>query len=295
MVSTCNQRSFAPGFVLLIFVCLTGCGESNINNPANKTPSKHGTDKLTLKSNSANYLLGPDDYKYFTPGRSLAEVLNDVQWRGNFECATEYKGRHVTAITYGVLGGYLSDHGTAIFAIFVDEKFKKFVRWPIGQEKIRIGDFGMLIRLLESDPASVVDIDKEQRESKTPHSSDPGLGVVFQLLEPVRATRLAPILRRNAELRDQFNAARLRLGMRASDVQAIFKAVPIESGVVGTNLYQIYGSIESFDITADLHYSNVLVVLRDGKVTGIYSGTWVPGGDGGLREMRHWFVDLPVK
>ena len=83
--------------------------------------------------------------------------------------ATEYKGRRITVIDYGVLGGYLSDNGTGLFAIFVDDNSEKFVRSAKWDVQIRIGEFGMLIRALESDTVSIVDIEKERRaKSKTP-------------------------------------------------------------------------------------------------------------------------------
>jgi hypothetical protein len=237
--------------------------------------------------------LGPADYDKFSPGKLQTEVLNDIQWRGNFEFAADFDGKNATAISYDLFGGPFRDNGTSVLAVFVDGKFIKFVHWPEYDPKIKIGDFSILKQVVESDPVSIADLEKEKAEKpKTPERIDPGLTATWLLYRKgLEATR-APMLRRNAVLRDQFNAARLKIGMRATDVEAVFNAKPIRSGIVEGGSFQIYGSTESFDVLSDLHYSNVLVVLRDDKVTGIYSGGLVPGGYR-HQEMQQWFIDLP--
>jgi hypothetical protein len=79
-------------------------------------------------------------------------------------------------------------------------------------------------------------------------------------------------------LRDQFNAARLKIGMTESDVESVLKAKPIETGDVEAGSFKIFGSTESFDIRPDLHYANVLAVFKDGKLIGVYSSGRAPGG-----------------
>jgi thiol-disulfide isomerase/thioredoxin len=69
-------------------------------------------------------------------------------------------------------------------------------------------------------------------------------------------------------------------------------AKPLRSGEVKAGSFKVYGSAESFDITAYLHYSNVLVLFREGKVAGIYSGWDIPGGEEGLRRIRDGFIYL---
>lgn len=186
----------------------------------------------------------------------------------------------------------MSDDGLSLLAIFVDDKFVKFVRWPKGDAQIKLGDFSILKRAVESDSLSIADLEKELRvRIEPPKEIDPGLLAAWLRFGPDIQKAREPMLKENAKLRDQFNAARLNIGMPRADVQAVFKAVPLESGDVGGYSFQIYGSTKSFDITPDLHYSNVLVVLKDGKMVGVYSGGLVPGGDG-LQRMRQWFVDL---
>jgi len=221
---------------------------------------------------SSNYLLGPEDYEKFRPGRSKVDLLNAVQWRGNFQMATEYKGDIVSAIDYGFLGGYLSKRGYGLWAIFVDDKFVKFVQWPEWDDDHgKVGDFRRLIRAVESEPASISDLDKEAKAAKVPSQIDPGLTAAWLLLKGGIQARRKKVLKRNAELRDQFNASRLMIGMTELEVESVLRAKPIKAGEVEAGSFKIYGSTESLDITND-HYSNILVVFKDGKVSGVYSG-----------------------
>lgn len=243
---------------------------------------------------SASFLLSSGDYEKFRPGRSKADILNDVQWRGNFEQAAPYNGKSVSLISYGLFGGPLSDHGTGVLAVFVDDKFEKFVRCPEGNAKIKVGDFSFLGRAIESDPVSILDLEKEMKNLEVPRQTDWGLTAVFLVLGPCIEAARAPGLRKNVALRDQFNGARLKIGMAESEVEAALKAKPIESGEVEAGSFKIYGSNESFNITYDLHYSGILVLFKEGRAIGIYSGWMVHGGDR-FQELRQVFVDLPER
>jgi hypothetical protein len=101
--------------------------------------------------------------------------------------------------------------------------------------------------------------------------------------------------KRNAELRDQFNASRLSIGMTKSKVESVLRAKPIALANRGDTTFELFGSRESFNIVGSLHFSNILVVLRDGKVTGLYSGESAPGGEQGMRAMREWFRGMPTE
>lgn len=79
--------------------------------------------------------------------------------------------------------------------------------------------------------------------------------------------------------------------MTDPEVEATLKAKPIDSGEVEAGSFKIYGSTERFDIAYD-HYSNILVLLKEGRVIGIYSGELVHGG-ARRNELRQWFSDLP--
>jgi hypothetical protein len=100
-------------------------------------------------------------------------------------------------------------------------------------------------------------------------------------------------LKRNAALRDRFNASRLKLGMSVSEVESVLAAKPIEAGAIKSGFFQLYGSTQSLDVMPALHYSNILVVFRQDKVSGIYSGSMAPGGKHGIERMHTFFVDLP--
>jgi hypothetical protein len=286
------HRTFAPTN-LLILAFFVGCGQRTGVKVEDGNAEQGAANETPAEVNSASSLLDPSDYNTFRPGRPKADVLNDVQWRGNFEFASEIDEQRVEAISYGLLGGPLSERGTSILAIFIDDKFEKFVPWPTGDAKIKIGDFGILARAVESKSVAASDLEKEAaaRPATRTHV-DPGLTALWHRHQgKIKAAR-APALKRNVELRDQFNAARLELGMTVEDVESVIKSKPFQSGKVHAGDLRIYGTAESLDIPNDLHYSNILVLFRDNKVIGIYSGGLVPGGDG-LQKMRSWFVDLP--
>ena len=272
-----------------------GCGVRNDAKVKQKDAGQDGAHELQAEQTSASSLLDPGDYDKFRPGRSKTDVLNDVQWRGNFEFATTIDGRNVAAISFGVFGGPMSRRGKSVLAIFVDDEFQKLVRWPRGDAKIKIGDFGILNRALASEAVTFGELETETREhSRTTHTHiDPGLTAVWLGARKGIEVTMAPALAENARLRDQFNAARLRLGMSGPEVESALNAKPIESGEVDAGTIKLYGSAKPLGITTDLHYSNVLVLLEDDKVIGIYSGGLVPGGDG-VQRMRNWFTDLPA-
>jgi hypothetical protein len=74
-------------------------------------------------------------------------------------------------------------------------------------------------------------------------------------------------------------------------VNAVLGAQPLESGEVEAGSYRICGSNESFNINLiSLHFRNILVVLREGRVIGTYTA---PPGAEWRRELGEWFMDLP--
>jgi hypothetical protein len=224
--------------------------------------------------------------------------------------ACSHKGKRI----YGISFEFFSSNATSLdgevaWAIFVDEKFQKFVRWPAGKMKdvpyegvkrsvpvpIRIGDFYRLIDAFESKPITVADLERDRKDRGEPvRPFDPGLTIVFLLVRAV----FGPIPNEkvfvlNSSLRDQFNASRLNIGMTEAQVNATFHDEPIYSGNSEAGRFAIYGSHRSLDIIPPLHYSNVLVLYKDGKLTGIYAGESIPGGDANLSSVRALFSDLP--
>ncbi|HUG94344.1 MAG TPA: hypothetical protein VML55_26170, partial [Planctomycetaceae bacterium] len=230
-------------------------------------------------------------------GRSMDDILNDIQWRGNCEMTTEYNGKSITAISYSVVrrdGGI----GDSIWAIFVDGRFQKFVPWPEWGDRrtLKVGDFFLLIQAFQSEPLNISDLGEAKKaELEPPEQIDPGLTAVWLLLRKGVEAAQRRDLKRNAELRDQFNASRLSIGMTVSEVESVLKAKPMEAGAIEAGSFRIYGSTESLDAPEILHYSNILVLFQEGTVSGIYSGSMVRGGKHGLEQMREWFVDLPPR
>jgi hypothetical protein len=273
--------------------------------------------RLPTRLTSVNDFLYASDIEAFRPGRSMDDILEDVQWRGHFLWGCEHKGKSAYAIAYGLLAGDYSkglerDPGAqrgAVYAMFVDDTFVKFVKrgqlLPGEKEEyeiegtkanrakpIKVGDFRWLIRLLESEPVNIRHVQEEVR-AKPARSSriDWGLTLVCLLLGPFIRGASKHDHKRNAELRDQFNASRLRIGTTEAEVESMLRAKPLESGEVEAGSYRIYGSNESFNINlVSLHFRNVLVVFREGRVSGTYSA---PPGAEWRRELGEWFIDLP--
>ena len=261
---------------------------------------------------SRNYFLSRADLAAFRANRPKADVLADVQWRGNFVMASRAHGKNLCAISYQLFSDDPDGYGGAsVYAIFVDERFVKFVEWFRGYfvdvpydgstwsrpKRIKTGDDSWLVRAAANAPAKLSKLEKESREPATataPDSIDWGLSVVFLGL---KATGLlnGPTERdyqRNLELRDQFNGSRLELGMTPGQVEAIFKAKPLETGKVPAGDYQIYGSDEPSKLSHPIRFTNVLVLFKDGKAEFLYA-TWP--GDGWRSELEWQFLDFPVK
>ena len=299
MVSTWKRQeihSGAVGSLVLTIAFLEGCADPGRNQQANQREA--GDDQEQHAENepaSADYRLESADCEKFQPGRPKDDVLEDVQWRGNLEMAAEYNGKSVSAISYGILGGpFASGGGDVVWALFVDDKFEKFVEWPEwGGGPIKVGDFDELVRAVESEPVNLPDLEKAiKAQPEAPSQTDPGLTAVGIVLGPALMAAQKKALKRNAELRDQFNAARLEIGMTESQVEAVLGAKPIQVGEVEAGPYKIYGSNEMLDVQAYHHFSNVLILFRDGKVSGIYSGQTV--SEPSRHEDWESFVDLPL-
>lgn len=254
-------------------------------------------------------MLGTADLDHFRPGRPMIDIMAEIQWRGNFEQAVELGSGSLTAISYTLLplDSRRGKGGEVVWAIFRDEKFEKFVAWPKWDMElvehegnrwsrarpIRLGDF---LRLLNADQSEALDVADVEAEVKLrpdpPHHVDPSLTIVWLLLSPAIQGASAEDYARNAALRDQFNAARLAIGMSEAEVASAMPALPLHTGVVDGRRYKIYGSRETFDIRYPVHYANILVLFERGRATGIYSGESAPGGSDGLAEMQDWFVEL---
>lgn len=310
MISSCTKRSIVLRVSLplaLLFTCLVGCTESNGKKSGGGQVDRGKTSSLNTKLTSPHYFLGVGDLEKFRPGRPKRDILKDIQWRGYLFMASTYKGKSVCAIFYVVLSNDPSSGGEGVWAIFVDSKFAKFVECKRDMEvvdyhgtprsrpkPIKMGNISWLIRAMETEPVNIADLKKEVKALTPPSSQiDPGLTAAYLLLKimgkaPKSATE--DDYKKNAELRDQFNAARLKIGMTEAEVESVLKAKPLESGNVEADSYKIYGSNESLNVNHLIRFSNILIIFKKGRVSVIHDS---PADYGWRRKLGELFIDLP--
>jgi len=300
-----QQLKWLPALLMLTFVGLAECGDHQAEDVLDKSEklSKNEKPVVAVKPlevenpkkrelTSPDYWLEPSEYEFFRPGRLKSEILTDVNWKGAWYQTTKHQGKSIAAINFGFFERPPSGKGTMAWAIFVDDKFEKFVRFPKPVYDRKVGNFQRLINAYNSDSVSVPDLRKERNElsarlKKKPRKTDWGLTFVWLLFskgiiereaaeEKKREALYPEYLKRNAILRDQFNAARLKIGMTEKDVDSIFKAKPLHTGKVEAGPFKIYGSNERLVLGPNnyLHYVNSLIVYREGKVIGIHA---IPG------------------
>lgn len=204
--------------------------------------------------------------------RSRRAVLDALGGRAGQAWMAECDGRAIYSIAYEPLAPGARDDrlGPSFEAIFVDGAFVRFVqRPPDGPWPEFTGDCVPLRWAVEAPPVSA-DVLREEALSATapPRHVDWGLtiaGAPFFLLLKLRAAddERPKDYRRNDELRRQFDAARLELGMSSADVAAALRSGPAAQGTVRRGRYELYGSRESFSVEPELHFTNVLVVYDE--------------------------------
>jgi hypothetical protein len=305
----------------LMFACLAGCADSRDTKTGGRQAQDKDRSALSRKLSSlssASYHLAIDDLDKFRPGRPKDDILKDVKWRGDFVMAAEYNGQAVSAIVYELFPDRPDDKGGVwLWAIFEGDKFTKFVELPptlpddrevVGHSEhgapflrpkpLKTGDDRFLIRGVNGNALSIEQLkDKVKSLAPVPKQIDPGLTAAYLLMRATGAmpNPAAPAsdedYLKNAGLRDQFNAARLKLGMAPAEVEAALKSKPLESGEVEAGQYKIYGSNQSFNIADWLHFSNVLVIFREGKAVIISSN--IPSGHDWRQKLGKMSSDLP--
>lgn len=301
---TKRMRS-AGAFRLLALIAVYCLGCSADAPPASKS-RKIGEDAECL---SENRLLSRSKFGSFQKGRLLDAVLNDVRFSGNFEMAARHDGKWISAISYALFSvDARNDGGEVVWAIFVDDRFEKFVRWPKWEmvdvtvdgavrsrpKRMNVGNFDRLIRALQSPAIDLAQLEKEWDARPTePQQYDPGLTAIGVVLGPFIRSASDKDFVENAKLRDRFNAARLKFKMNESKVESTFGEKPLVSTVIDSRQYSVFGESRSFEIVHSLHYANVLVLYENGELTGVYSGESMPGGDAGIRKSRTTFIDFP--
>lgn len=212
-VSKSGSRSFVLAFLGMIAV-VAGSVRAD-DEPADD--SKTSQDIML----SSCDLLIKGDFKYFQAGRQKAQILDDIQWRGSFIVSTRRDDHRVTIILYNlveqdkltpelVLNAW-NEIEESVWAIFIDEKFVKFVRPPEGlEEPTKIDDFSWYLQSIEFEPVDIAAMQKDvTSRPDAPSQTDPGLTAAALLLKAVGALPPQGNYQKNQKLRNQFNAARL--------------------------------------------------------------------------------------
>lgn len=263
---------------LLIFTSILGCGESNNREPVLLVNHKVDPEELDHTLISEDYILKDDELSVFQKGRSRSEILDDLHGNGNLEMATLYDGKRLTAIGYGIFGGPFSNddpRGQYVWAIFIDDKFEKLVEpdFHPRMQQTTLGDFGCLTHTIDAKPINLDDIRKSVPAAPAAQSqTDLGLAAAWLVLGAGVRARHEHDLKRNVELRSQFNGLRLDMGMDEGTVEKTLKATPLLTGNTSVGIYKVYGSEESLDVISPLHNAVIVTLFTDGKLTGIYSG-----------------------
>jgi hypothetical protein len=306
----------------LLLTLPAACSELGKKKPIAAPIEKEALAEKLASQNSTSHYLFAADLSAFRPGRTKADVLSDVKWRGSFYMAAEVDRKNVCAIIYELRSEDPKvEGGVWTWAIFTDDAFVKFVypppalpndkeevvtssgtRWSRAKP-LKAGDDRFLVRAMKAESVTIDELKKEVKSLTTvAQQIDPGLTAAFLVLRvlnlvpgPEAPATEADYLK-NVSLRDQFNAARLNIGMTEADVESTLKAKPLEAGRVEAGYYRIYGSNEAFSYPISNagdpwhHFSNILVIYRDGKAVTIAS---VSAGDGWRQKLAKETIDLP--
>jgi hypothetical protein len=245
----------APLISVLATVVFAGCGDDNGGHLVHAKGRAGALDDGDTVMSAHDYL-EVGDFVEFQPDRPKGDVLESVKWRGGLVAACLHEGRSICVVQYGVVFHFdrePNERELPINAIFIDRQFARFVladnelsdedRMPV-----KVGDCKWIIKQLKREPVTIAEI-KEQGKLLTPPPThtDIGLTMVALMLGPGLPAPSRADYERNAALRDQFNAARLDIGMTETEVRGVFNAKPLESGVVGDGRYSIYGSDETVE------------------------------------------------
>lgn len=291
----------------LTLTSLVGCGRYQGQTPGDQRAGGGDMKDLQAELPSLHGYISVADLAKFKKGRTKSDVLKDVQWRAGYVRAGKCDGEAVMAVTYTLLAdpADLRRHET-YHAIFVDGKFEKFIEWlPDEMEEVpyrgtvwrrpkptKVGDCRWLIKASNSPALSIDDLRKQAKSFTAPPESKPdvGLTIAWLLLRSKVKTRdaTAEDYKRNAALRDQFNAARLDTGMTEREVERVLKAKPLESGEFDAGSCKVYGSNESFPIDFELHFANIVVVFREGTAIAIFN---FPAGSSGRHDAPKGVID----
>lgn len=233
------------------------------------------------------------DAEKFQRERPKNDILQDIQWRVGQVFAGKCAGKKVMVFDYYlVLDPKNVYQGESFHAIFVDDKFEKFIRWDMGtaDKPTKTGDCSRLLRLEGSAPVTLDELRKSAAMQTAPKKRpDLGLTAAWLVLGPKGQKKAtAADYKRNAELIKQFNAGRLSIGMTEQEVQQTLQAKPIESGQLDAGACRVYGSKESLPVSFEEHFTNVVVIYHDGKASSFFS---FPAGSLGEHDAPNGVIE----
>ena len=298
-----------------------GSDANSGGQPAAEVSMNEQIAELT-KLDSATSHLTVEDLDKFQAGRPKREVLEDIQWRGLSSRAAICDGTSITTIGYTLYADGIGPGALVVesfTALFVDERFDRFVRRVADTERFYKGksrysrarrrkgggECEWIMRVMKSETRTIDQLEEEAKTAKPREESiDWGMTiavypmvVIGEALDRAKAPPLDEVyemLRENVALQDQFNAARLSLGMTESEVQTMLNASPLESGEVEAGHYEIYGSNKTFE-PGYWHglwpFTNILVVYREGRTVAISS---ISSGPDWREKLSETYTDLPV-
>lgn len=252
------------------------------------------TGKNEPPQNSADDQLSAADFPVFQKGKSIADIQQQLRWRGRLNLSARRDGVPISAVDFGIAGGFLSKQGKNVWAILIDDKFEKFVDWPDASPSRQVDDFSYLFAAADAAPLDVAAEEKKRLAIFVPGSDnvDPGLTAVVLIFSGPLLVRGSRDKKVNLPLRDQFNAQRLRLGMTVEECERILRAKPLAKGRYPAGTVLIYGSEIDVDLGQSINYSNILLLVKDGRIEGIRSGWKVPGGSKWRDTVSQSFGDV---
>jgi hypothetical protein len=229
------------------------------------------------------------DVARFRAGRSKSDILHDLHWRVGSVHGAEVKGRRFMVVDYSLVADVQDvQRGKRVHAVFVDGRFERLVasQSAVTGNPLKMSEYAAwLDRLINTEGFKVGHLRKTTGPGTAPQDAvEIGLTIAWLLRQPMTKNHNASEeeYRWNAALRDQFNAARLDLGMSQQEVEdtlkvrpKIVKGVreygPLASGKLEAGDCKVYGSTVSFPISREFHYSHVVVIFRQGKAVSIFS------------------------
>lgn len=265
-----SRGACGAGAKIALCVLLTACSE-DASVPASwpRTPPS--------ATEEADSILA-SDLERFEPGRSRRDILTDLGGRAGEVRVARCGESEWCTIGYEIAIDAVVDptEGFPFDALFIDGDFVALIDTPsedFGPNSL--DDCAWFTRMREScalDRAELVERTRDFAD-RVGHV-DWGLTAVSIVLSPLFLAT-APDgptdedIRRNAELRAQFDATRLTLGMTEAEVSAALRAEPLERGRTIGGTFAVYGSRELSSVRSEFRHTNIVVLFHDDRATAL--------------------------